>query len=393
MRRVKERRRCGSVRSSRYADDTAARPGYRRHIQSRIRPGNSTPAWLKDVDRRSGSERTLPAFDDPGRSLGGRAQPVGVTVFGCAPDEAAAFRELAPRFGIALTITEAPPTEATARLAAGGRCVSVSHKTRVPNAVLAALAGAGVRYLSTRSAGTDHIDVDVAAGLGIEVAGVSYSPDSVADHTLMLILMALRNARAQVIRTEAQDFRLGERRGRELRDLTVGVIGTGRIGTAVIRRLGGFGCRVLACDRAAAADHIGLDELLECSDVVTLHAPLTAETEHLLDRGRLARLRPDAIVVNTGRGPLIDTAALVTALESGRLGGAALDVVEGEEGIFYTDRRDQPIDDELLLRLRRLPQVLITPHSAFYTDHALRDIVENTLLDCRAHARSHACLG
>jgi len=310
------------------------------------------------------------------------AAPIRITVYDCAADEAAVFRELAPRYGVALTITDAPPSAATVALAVGSRCVSVSHKARIPNAVLDLLGAAGVRYLSTRSAGTDHVDAAHARSLGIEVDGVSYSPDGVADHTLMLMLMALRNARSAVVRAEAQDFTPGDRRSRELRDLTVGVIGTGRIGTAVMTRLRGFGCRVLGYDRVAAAGAGGLDELLERSDIVSLHVPLTAETEHLLDRERLARMRPDAIVVNTGRGALIDTGALVAALEAGRLGGAALDVVEGEEGVFYVDRRDRPVEDELFLRLRRLPNVLITPHTAYYTDRALRDTVESTIRTC-----------
>jgi D-specific alpha-keto acid dehydrogenase len=133
-------------------------------------------------------------------------------------------------------------------------------------------------------------------------------------------------------------------------------------------------------------EQVSLDELLRLSDVVTLHTPLTADTHHLLDRRRIARMRPGAFVVNTGRGPLIDTAALIPALESGRLGGAALDVVEGEEGIFYADRRDTPIDNELLLRLHRLPNVLISPHTAYFTDHALSDTVENSLINCRNFA-------
>jgi D-specific alpha-keto acid dehydrogenase len=177
------------------------------------------------------------------------------------------------------------------------------------------------------------------------------------------------------------DYRLHEVRGKELRDLTVGVVGTGRIGTAVVDRLRGFGCRTLAHDSRLTLD---LDELLRLSDIVTLHAPLTPDTHHLLDRRRIERMRHGAFVINTGRGPLLDTEALVTALESGRLGGAALDVVEGEEGIFYADRRDRPIDNKTLLRLHELPNVLISPHTAYYTDHALRDTVENSLTNCLA---------
>jgi D-specific alpha-keto acid dehydrogenase len=122
--------------------------------------------------------------------------------------------------------------------------------------------------------------------------------------------------------------------------------------------------------------------LLEQSDIVTLHTPLTAQTHHLLDRHRIERMKHGAVIVNTGRGALLDTEALVSAVESGRLGGAALDVLEGEEGIFYADCRDKPIESSLLLRLHKLPNVLISPHTAYYTDHALRDTVENSLTNC-----------
>jgi D-specific alpha-keto acid dehydrogenase len=203
----------------------------------------------------------------------------------------------------------------------------------------------------------------------------------------MLMLMSVRHAKAMVRRTDVHDYRLHEVRGRELRDLTVGVVGTGRIGAAVVDRLRGFGCRVLAHDKypVIAADYVPLDELLEDSDIVTLHTPLTADTRHLLDRRRIGRMKPGAYLVNTGRGPLLDTEALVDALESGRLGGAALDVVEGEDGIFYADRRDTPITSKALLRLQELPNVLVSPHTAYYTDHALRDTVENSIANCLAH--------
>ncbi|HEY1177089.1 MAG TPA: NAD(P)-dependent oxidoreductase [Phytomonospora sp.] len=316
----------------------------------------------------------------------------GVTVYGCGRDEAVLFRELAPRFGVLPTIIEAPVSEANVGLALGNRCVSVGHKTRVANRTLLALARAGVEYVSTRSVGRDHIDTAYAASVGITVGNVSYSPDSVADYTLMLMLMALRHGRSVLRAAEVHDYRLGPARGRELRDLTVGVVGAGRIGMAVVDRLRGFGCRVLVHNNGpvAGVERVGLDELLGLADVVTLHTPLTADTHHLLDRARIARMRPGAVVVNTGRGSLVDTAALIPALESGRLGGAALDVVEGEEGIFYADRGAVPVDNELLLRLHRLPNALISPHIAYYTDHALADTVENSLINCRKFAGGKA---
>ncbi|WEV26520.1 D-isomer specific 2-hydroxyacid dehydrogenase family protein [Streptomyces sp. 71268] len=312
------------------------------------------------------------------------SEPVHIAIFGCGPDEAALFRELAPRFGVATTITEAPVTEANSELAKGGRCVSVGHKAPVSRATLRALGQAGVAYISTRSIGYNHIDVEYAAGLGISVGNVSYSPDSVADYTLMLMLMAVRDAKSVIRRTDAHDYRASETRGRELRDLTVGVIGTGRIGAAVVDRLRGFGCRVLAHDNHPRTDarYVPLDELLERSDVVSLHTPLTAQTHHLLNPRRMARMKRGALIVNTGRGSLIDTEALLEALENGELGGAALDVLEGEEGVFYADCRDKPIASKALVRLQELPNALISPHIAYYTDHALRDTVENSLTNC-----------
>jgi D-specific alpha-keto acid dehydrogenase len=310
---------------------------------------------------------------------------MGITIYGCGPDEAALFREMAPHFGVLPTITAAAVSEANSELASGNRCISVGHKAHITNSTLLALSQAGVRYISTRSVGYNHIDVEYAETVGISVENVAYSPDSVADYTLMLMLMAVRDAKSIIRRTDGHDYRLSDVRGRELRDLTIGVIGTGRIGAAVMDRLRGFGCRILAYDSrpATSADYVPLGELLQQSDMVTLHTPLNADTYHLLNRQRIEQMKHGAFIVNTGRGPLLDTEALVAALESGRLRGAALDVIEGEEGIFYADCRDKPIDSKQLLRLQELPNVIISPHTAYYTDRALSDTVENSMINCR----------
>ncbi|MCE6997341.1 D-isomer specific 2-hydroxyacid dehydrogenase family protein [Saccharothrix sp. S26] len=308
-----------------------------------------------------------------------------MTVYGCEPDEAVLFREIAPRFGVVPTITEAAVSEATVELASGHRCVSVGHKARITNSTLRALSRAGVSYISTRSIGYNHIDVDYAKSLGISVENVAYSPDSVADYAVMLMLMAIRDVKSTIRRADAHDYRLNDVRGKELRDLTVGVVGTGRIGSAVIDRLWGFGCQKLAYDirPRSSADYVPLDELLQQSDIVTLHTPLDATTHHLLDRRRIEQLKPGAIIINTGRGALIDTEALISALERGRVGGAALDVLEGEEGIFYADCRNRSVPSAQLVRLQQMPNVIISPHTAYYTDHALRDTVENSIANCR----------
>ncbi|MEV0091130.1 D-isomer specific 2-hydroxyacid dehydrogenase family protein [Streptomyces sp. NPDC050738] len=315
------------------------------------------------------------------------SEPVGITAFGCGREEAARFRELAPRVGMTPTITESAVSEDNVHLASGNRCVSVDHKTRITPAILRALSRVGVSYISTRSIGYDHIDTDYADRVGISIGNVCYSPDGVADYTVMMLLMALRHAKSTVRRADVHDYRLHDVRGKELRDLTVGVVGTGRIGAAVIERLRAFGCRILVYKNGAGAsggpgDEVSLDDLLRSSDVVTLHAPLNFETHHLLDRERLQRMKPGAFVVNTGRGALIDTTALVEALEDGRLGGVALDVVEGEEGVFYADRRNAPIDSKPLLRLQEMPNAFISPHTAYYTDRALSDTVENSITNC-----------
>jgi D-specific alpha-keto acid dehydrogenase len=199
-----------------------------------------------------------------------------------------------------------------------------------------------VRYVSTRSVGYNHIDLKSAQSVGISVENVAYSPDSVADYTLMLMIMAMRDAQSTISRAQVHDYPLNDRRGKELRDMIVGVVGTGRIGAAVIDRLWRFGCHVLAYDRCpkSSAEYVALEELLQRSDVVTLHAPLTADTLHLLDRRRIELMRHGAFIINTGRGALLDTEALLAALESGHLDGVALDVLEGEEGVFYSDHRD-----------------------------------------------------
>ncbi|MGW0538646.1 D-lactate dehydrogenase VanH [Streptomyces sp. NPDC003032] len=334
-------------------------------------------------------------YSEPAHTAAGRTQsltsshptavaPTGVTVYGCEKDEAALFREMAPRAGAIPTITEEAVSEANVDLAKGNRCISVSHKTGITNSTLLALSRAGVAYISTRSVGYNHIDVGYAASVGISVENVAYSPDSVADYTLMLMLMSARHAKSIIRHADVHDYRLNDVRGKELRDLTVGVVGTGRIGVAVLDRLRGFGCRTLAHDSrpTAEADYVPIDTLLQLSDIVTLHTPLTADTHHLLNHHRIEQMKHGSYVVNTGRGSLVDTEALVSALENGRLGGAALDVLEGEEGIFYNDCRNKPIDSKALLRLQELPNVIISPHTAYYTDHALSDTVANSITNC-----------
>ncbi len=315
----------------------------------------------------------------------------GITIYGCEQDESALFKEISPRFSVTPTITDAAVSEDNVGLALGNRCISVSHKANITKPIIIELSRTGVKYISTRSIGLNHIDLQIAESMGISVGNVAYSPDSVADYTLMLMLMAIRNAKSIIRRADIHDFSLDNARRKELRDMTVGVIGTGHIGKAVIVRLQGFGCRILAYDHCPniSADYLPLDELLSQSDIVTLHTPLNYGTYHLLDYQRIKLMKDGAFVINTGRGSLIDTEALIQALQIGKLGGAALDVLEGEEGLFYFDCRGKPIDNQLLLRLQQLPNVLITPHTAYYTKQSLSDTVEKTIINCLNYERKN----
>jgi D-specific alpha-keto acid dehydrogenase len=302
-----------------------------------------------------------------------------ITVFGCERDERPLFERYADRFGAEVFCVQDPLGPANAREIPPESAVSVNHKAPVDARLIRILQRRGVKYLSSRSIGLDHIDGDAAKTAGILVENVTYSPESVAEYTIMLMLMAIRNAGSILRRANIYDFRLEEKRAPELRDMTVGVVGTGRIGRAVIERLSGFGCRVLAYDPhpTANAQYVDLDELLRRSDLATLHLPLTTATWHLLDRARIARMRRGAMLVNTARGALVDVAALTDALECGSLACAALDVVEGEEDWFYRDCSALPPPP--FARLIALPNAIVTPHTAFYTGHALCDIVENTI--------------
>lgn len=305
-----------------------------------------------------------------------------ITVFGCERDERPLFERYAARVGAKVFCVEDPLGRANARHVPLKSAISVNHKAPVDAGLIWSLQKRGVKYLSTRSIGLDHIDNASAKLAGILVESVAYSPESVAEYTIMLMLMAIRNAGSILRRASHCDFRLEEERAPELRDMTVGVVGTGRIGKAVIQRLSGFGCKVLAYDPRPAMDatYVDLDELLRRSDLVTLHLPLTGATWHLLDRARIARMRHGAILVNTARGALVDVTALTDALEHCGIACAALDVVEGEEGFFYRDCSASP--PPAFARLLALPNAIVTPHTAFYTQHALRDIVQNTIRNC-----------
>lgn len=311
--------------------------------------------------------------------------PVGVVAYGCDPDEAAMLRQQAPDYAVTPVITSWPLDAADIVAVEGCRCVTVSHRTPVRAVEIQALHRVGVEYVCTRSIGLDHIDLRAAADMGVTVEGVSYAPDGVADFTMMMILMVLRRAKELVISIDRHDLRAPVR-GRDLRDLTVGVIGAGAIGSAVIRRLAGFGCDLLVLNTTPSTQlsvqPVTLNELLRGSDVVTVHVPLNPDTHHMIGRSEIEKMKPGAILVNTARGAVIDNDALAAALEDGHLGGAAVDVIEREHGTFYIDHSGEEIPHPFLQRLVRLPNAVVTPHTAYATHRSLHETIQHTLAGC-----------
>ncbi len=235
----------------------------------------------------------------------------------------------------------------------------------------------GVRYVATRSIGFDHIDLKKAKELGMGVCHVSYEPETVADYAIMLMLMCCRNMPHIMNRSLVQDYSLQGKMGKDISHCTVGVVGAGQIGSTVIRHLSGFGCKMLVYDihedpaLKGLAEYVALEDLYAQSDIITLHAPSTAENYHLVDASALSRMRDGVILVNTARGALVDTEALIQGLESGKVGHAALDVLEDEAGLYYANRMGDVIVNRQMAVLRSFPNVILSPHTAFYTENVV----------------------
>ncbi|GAA3237691.1 2-hydroxyacid dehydrogenase [Streptomyces sp. XM83C] len=277
--------------------------------------------------------------------------------------------------------------EDTAPIAVGHEVISSSVNADLGSNVLKMLASGGTRMIAQRSTGFNNIDLAVAERLGLTVARVSYySPYSVAEFAWTLAMAVNRRIVRASTRTRDFDFRLDGLMGRDMHGRTAGVLGTGKIGEAFARIAHGFGMRLLGWDIAEnpacvnlGMEYVSKERLLAESDLITLHVPLLPATQHLIDAAALKSMKDDAILVNSSRGGLIDTAALVDELRAGRFTGVGLDVYEAEAGLFFLDKSLQAIEDDTLARLVTFPNVLVTSHQAYYTEDAVTQIVQTTL--------------
>tara|TARA_R110002072_G_scaffold35405_1_gene104833 strand:- start:2591 stop:3586 length:996 start_codon:yes stop_codon:yes gene_type:complete len=287
-----------------------------------------------------------------------------------------------------LNLLEVRLTESTASLARGTEAISLFTSDDASAVVLEKLKDIGIKYIALRTAGYNNVAVEKAAELGIKVARVpAYSPYAIAEHTMALILALNRKLIRAHNRVRDMNFSLNGLTGFDLNGKTVGVMGTGKIGAILVKILHGFGCDILAYDNSEDGELIekyGI-RYTDCSticrqaDIISLHVPLVPSTKHLIDAKRISLMKPGVMLINTSRGGLVDTKAVIEGLKTGKVGYFGMDVYEEEEGLFFEDHSDEILQDDVIARLMTLSNVLITSHQAFLTDTALTNIADTTI--------------
>ncbi len=327
-----------------------------------------------------------------------RAEPPRMVVFSSKAYDREGFAGANDEHDVDLVFLDTRLTPQTAELARGAPVVCAFVNDDLSAPVLEVLADGGTRGIALRCAGYNNVDLEAAARLGLRVLRVpAYSPNAVAEHTLALILALNRKIHRAYNRVRDANFSLDGLVGFDLAGTTVAVVGTGQIGAIVGRLLWHMRCHVLAVDPfrhdhlvELGAEYTTWEDARSRADVITLNCPLTEETHHLVDAEAIAAFRPGVMLVNTGRGPLVDTSAAIEGLKSGQIGSLALDVYEEEADLFFTDRSEEILDDDRFARLLTFPNVLITAHQAFLTREALEAIADTTLANARAIATGAA---
>jgi D-lactate dehydrogenase len=322
-----------------------------------------------------------------------------IAMFSAKPYDVASFQRANVDTVHELDFLESRLQPRTAELAAGADAVCLFVNDVADAAVLEILAGLGVRHLLLRCAGFNNVDLAAAARLGLTVARVpAYSPNAVAEHTIALILALNRHVHRSYNRVREGNFSLDGLVGFDLAGKTAGIVGTGRIGALVARLLWHFRCEVICYDpfvnplvTELGMTYVSLDELWSRSDLISLNCPLSSDTHHLVSASAISQMKPGVMLVNTGRGALIDTVAVIEGLKHGQIGSLALDVYEEEGGLFFEDRSSEVITDDVFSRLLTFPNVLITAHQAFLTHEALAAIAETTLANASDFAAARVC--
>lgn len=297
-------------------------------------------------------------------------------------DEKNAFARMENQYGVDLQLSTAVPSVDNAGMVKGYEGITMLGRGKIDETLLRIYRENGIRFLSTRTIGYNHIDVEAAEKMGIQVCNASYPPNGVADFTVMMILMCLRHYKQAMWRGQVNDFSLQGLQGRDLASLTVGIMGTGRIGQQVIKNLSGFGCRMLAYDIypsekvKAYVEYVDLETFYRECDIISLHMPLLPSTYHMINAESIAKMKDGVILVNCARGELTDMDALVDGIESMKIGALGMDTTEGEEGIIHEDRRIDIIPNRNWFYLHQFRNVIMTQHMAFYTQQAVENMVQ-----------------
>lgn len=303
-------------------------------------------------------------------------------IYGVWEEERAKIEECSKRYGFEYVATAEPIAVSNSALARGCDGVSELGKVKVNTELLTALKNEGIRYFSTRTVGYNHIDLGAAKELGFKVANSNYPPDSVAEFTVMLMLLTLRKYKQTLWRQQVNDYSLFGLRGETLKGMTVGVMGGGRIGYRVMELLRGFGCRILCYsddrreDVAKIAEYVDEDTMYALSDIITYHVPCLPSTMRILNKQSLAKMKDGVVLINTARGELFDIPTLVEGIENKKIGALAMDVFEGEDGIYHENRTVDILRNRDMAYLRQFPNVILTPHMAFYTQLSMDSMVE-----------------
>jgi D-lactate dehydrogenase len=268
--------------------------------------------------------------------------------------------------------------------------VSITAKCKLDKEILNKFKEYGVRFITTRTVGYDNVDIDYAKKLGIKFSNVSYSPDSVGEFTVMSILNLLKKLPCSRIKMDSNDFTISGLQGKELKSQTVGIIGTGKIGQSVIKSLSGFRCKIIGYDPYPCEDmkyfidYVSYEELISTSDVISLHLPLTKENYHMFNKEAFEKMKDEVLIVNNARGDLVNTNDLISALENGKISGAAIDVIENEAHYFRMDFSSKELSHEELKKLKEMPNVQVTAHHAFFTKEVVSDTIEGSLKNLKS---------
>lgn len=310
-----------------------------------------------------------------------------ITAYEVRADEKGYLEEEAKKNGVEILLVQGPMNADNIDLADGSDGITILGDTVLNRDLIEEVAKHQIKVVATRTIGYDHIDLNAAKSNGVHICNGYYDPDGVAEYTVMLMLMALRNYKQALFRANANDYSLSGLIGKELHNLTVGIIGTGKIGQKVAEILQGFGCRILAYSRRQNADaslgitYCSLEELYAKSDIISLHVPLSNQTRYMINRDSIAQMKDGVILINCARGELMCVEDIIEGIETRKIGALGLDVIEDEEGIYHRDRRSDIIANRNMAYIRQFPNVTMTQHMAFYTEEAVRSMAESGVVN------------